>query len=722
MPTLWIDLETFNTQDISVGTYRYAETAEILIAAYAIDGGPSKVWDCTKIPGMPRDLVHALQDPTVGIVAHNAMFDRSVIREQNWPADQEGGFHGPDRWRCTMVHAMLHGFPGSLDQLCTILDLPQNQSKLGTGKSLIRRFCKPAASNHRADRYDRHSHPEEWAQFIEYARMDIDSMREVARRLPNWNCDWPMWRLDQRINDRGFRVDTDLTNAGMSAAQSEKDDMAREFSELTRYRVARPTQREQLRQFLNSEYDLDLENTQRSTLSPLVGTLDGDGNRLLELALAANKTSTAKYKALHHATSTDGRFRGGLQFSGAARTRRWGGRTFQPQNLPSRGLPPASEVNQFIAAIKLCCHGVLFSNPVYLMSAALRGVVLAAEGKRLEVADLSNIEGRVNAWLAGEQWKLDAFAAFDEGYGDDLYNITAGSILGKSPNEIAKSERNSFGKIPELALGYEGGYGAFQTFARAYGVQMRNFEHEIMASEAGTWVEKAEENWQSWGKKLAPDADPREWLLSECVKLSWRDKNSAIEQLWYDCKNAAFSAVESPGEIFPAGPHLKFKMVKHGFWYLLCRMPSGKTLTYFDPRIQREYEVRNPSDAAATETVWATEEPPRTVKGTGNRRLSYMGIDALTKQWRRLHTYGGKFVENACQSLSLDILQANMPLIEQAGYEIILTVHDEVVTEAPDTDGYSNSELSELLATNPPWAVGLPLSAAGFTDTRYRKD
>lgn len=191
---LYLDTETYNAEkDISAGTYEYARTAEIMLITYAFDDGPVRLWDLTKSGDLPTDLHDALLDyENTPITAHNAMFDRSVLAAQDWQLNWVGDYHEPHRWRCTMVKALMHGFPGSLDQLGNILGLPQDQTKLKDGKALIRRFCKPAPKNHKADRYDSTTHPEEWQKFCDYAVRDIEAMREIDRRLPDWNYRGPI--------------------------------------------------------------------------------------------------------------------------------------------------------------------------------------------------------------------------------------------------------------------------------------------------------------------------------------------------------------------------------------------------------------------------------------------------------------------------------------------------------------------------------------------------
>ena len=693
---LYLDLETYNEQDISVGTYRYAETAEVLLFAYALNGGPVKVWDCTQEP-FPTDLWNWLHDDEISLTAHNALFDRTIVTHAlDIPTRLE-------RWRCTMAKAYSHAFPGSLEACGAALGLPKNKAKLADGKKLINRFCKPAPRNHKAERYDHITHPNEWQRFKDYAAMDIEAMREVDKRLPSWNwkdSDIALYHLDQRINDRGFRVDQELTEAGAKAAQTDKARMAQEFIDLTGGVVEKPTQRDKFRNFLNTRFDLGIDNTRAETFRDILSSdqeLNPVCRRLMEISMLSNKTSTAKYATLAPAVSSDGRFRGGLQFRGAARTRRWAGRTFQPQNLPSRGLPAQRSIDIYIRALKADMHEVLFDDLMLYGSAALRGVVIAPEKQELAVADLSNIEGRILAWLAGETWKIKAFFDYDAGNGPDLYTITATSILGGDPYKVPKVTRNVFGKVPDLAFGYEGGYGACQTFAKAYGVSFFENWETIAENVDPKLIASAKANWTAWGEQRNPDADRQEWIASDVVKLAWRSRHPKSQQLWKACKEAAKSAILNPRREYKAGPWLRFKVLPHaGNSYLLCRLPSGNFLCYCAPRYHKKDDV-----------------------------ITYMGIDSTATggmfgKWQRLYTYGGKIVENACQSLAMDIMAANMPEIDASGFPIILTVHDEILAE-PDS-GKSAPELAELMTKTPEWLPNFPLAAAGFDTYRYRKD
>ena len=700
---LWLDRETFAEIDLKeVGVYRYAETAEDLLISYALGDGPAKVWDCTA-EEMHDELYYAMEDEDGEVWAHNAQFDRAI---HNGPNQLRLPRVVLERWRCSMAMALSHALPASLDELCRVLKVPADMAKIKDGKKLIGLFCKPQPANRKVRRATRLTHPAEWARFKEYAANDITAMRECVNRMPTWNWDASAvaeWHLDQRINARGFQVDQELTRAGARAAITEKERIATRFAELSNG-AFRPSQRELFREYLGQRLGTPLDNTQSGTFQVMLRdpAVPADVREMMELSIASNKTSTAKYAALDPAVGPDGRFRGGLQFAGAGRTRRWAGRLFQPQNLPSRGLPKPEEIADYIEHLKAGTHALFFDNLMLYGAAALRGCVVAAPGKKLAVADLSNIEGRVLAWIAQENWKLQAFRDYDAGTGPDLYNITAVSIIGGDPWKVEKKNRNAFGKVPDLASGYQGGVAGYQTFARAYGLKMSDFWDTIQKMVAPAHVAKARDNLTSWGRPQLEslEIDETEWVASETCKLAWRARHPATVKFWYALGGAAKDAIRNPGQVFHVAPFIKLRTVVHrGQRWLVVALPSGRYLTYFEPHL-----VGQGRDESIAYWGEAAEE------------------GKTTRQWVRVFTHGGKMTGNCCQTIARDILAPALRTAETKGYLPVLTVHDEILTEAPDTDDYSAQGLVDILATNPAWAKDLPLAAAGFETKRYYKD
>jgi len=624
---LYLDRETFGELELpDVGAYQYAQSAHDLMISYAIDEAEPRVWDCTA-EEMHDELFYAMEEAEE-VWAHHAAFDRTI---HNGPKQLHLPRIDLERWRCSMALALSHALPGKLDSLCEVLDVPTELAKLKDGRKLLNLFTKPQPANRKIRIADRHTHPEEWKRFKLYAANDITAMRECMRRMPRWNWDASAvaeWHLDQRINDRGFATDRELCVAGANAAVVEKERIGVRFRELTRGVVDRPSQRDQFKAYLNDQFGLGLDNTRGETFQQLLkGTVEPRCRELMELSIASNKTSTAKYAALLPAIGADGRFRGGLQFAGASRTRRWAGRLFQPQNLPSRGLPAPAVVENYIDHLKAGVHDLFHSDLMLLGAASLRGLVVPEKGNKLVVADLSNIEGRVLAWLAGEKWKLDAFRAYDAGTGPDLYNITAVSIIGGDPWNVSKKDRNVFGKVPDLASGYQGGVAGYQTFAKAYGVRMADHWGTIQKMIDPMHVAKARENLDNWGyPQLASlEISETEWLASETCKLAWRGRHVATVKLWYALQDAAINAINEWGKVFTVGQFLKLRCVTHkGKRWLVVRLPSGRMLTYFEPHLLPGNKGR-PSIAYWGE---ASEE------------------GKTTRQWIRVFTHGGKMTGN----------------------------------------------------------------------------
>lgn len=697
MTTLWFDCESFSECDLKAhGTHRYAEhpSTEITVAQWAVDDGEPVVVDQTgrspvANPYPRADLKALLLNPTTTIVAHNSMFDRTLLRHC-WGIDVP-----VERWQDTMIKAMAHGLPGSLDKIGQIVGLPDDQAKDKRGRELIQLFCKPRPKGHTLRRATRETHPKEWAEFLEYSHQDIVAMRAIDQRLPGWNyraghAELGLWHLDQQINDRGVAVDRDLADAAIEAVRREQVRLKAEVNEQTDGLVTNASQRDNLLAFICAEYGVDLPDMKADTLRRRVDdpNLPEGVRLLLSIRLEATKTSTAKYKALVKATSADGRLRNTLQFAGAQRTARWAGRIFQPQNMPRPDMDQ-DDIDTGIDALKANCADLFFDNVMRLTANTVRGCIVAPPHKKLVIADLSNIEGRGLAFLAGERWKLKAFAEFDQGIGHDLYKLAYARSFNVDPADVTKSGRQ-IGKVQELGLGYEGGVAAFLTFAAVYNMDLAELAKAVMATATPEALEKAQGMW-GWakGKKRTLGLPMETYVACEILKRAWRDAHPATEALWKAAGDSVRAAIGNPGVTFDIGQHLKARV--DGKW-LRIRLPSGRYLCYINPSVADDGQI------------------------------SYFGVNQYTRQWGSIKTYGGKLVENCTQAFARDILAYNMPGIEAKGYEIVLSVHDELLTETPDRPEFNADVLGQMMATAPAWAQGIPLTAAGFETTRYRKD
>ena len=686
MATLFLDLETFCETPISHGTHRYAETVEITVAAWAWDDGDVHLGDFTREDADLAAFYESVINPADRVVIHNSQFDRTVLRHSgiDLPADKIID---------TMVIARAHSLPGSLGQLCDILQIPTDQAKDKRGKSLIQLFCKPRPKKQKIRRATAKTHPKEWQEFLDYARLDIEAMRAVYKKLPKWNlteAERELWLLDQKINDRGVCIDMQLVCSAIAAVDRAQEGLAEDAHRLTDGAVQAATQRDAMLRHILEAHGVELENLRGSTVEQLLedDNLHPDLRELLSVRLQASTTSTAKYKALDRAVSSDGRLRGTLEFCGAGRTGRWSGRLFQPQNI-ARGTVKDEELELGIEAMKADIADVIAPNVMELASSAIRGCIIAPPGKKLVVADLSNIEGRVLAWLAGETWKLKAFADFDRGIGADLYKLAYARSFRVEPDTVTKDQRQ-IGKVQELAMGYEGGVGAFITFATAYGIDLDELAQRARPALGAGLIAEAEDahEWFKKQKRSTHGLERETWVVIDGIKRAWRYAHPNTTVFWRDLAEAARSAIGMPGQSASCG-HLK--LVKRGAW-LLIGLPSGRSLCYPGARVENDGSI------------------------------SYMGINQYSRRWERLKTYGGKLAENVTQAVARDVMAAGMTKAEAHGYGVVLSVHDELICETPDDLLYSAQGLADLMSIAPPWAEGLPLAAAGFETHRYRKD
>lgn len=681
MHKLYIDLETFSEVNLlTCGTHVYASNSEILLIAYAIGDAPAKVI----IGGQfNEELLQVWNDPDYYVVAHNSHFDRTVLAAHGYTLPIE-------RWYDTMVKAFAHSLPGRLGVLSEVFRLPSDKAKDKEGRRLILLFCKPRPKSSKLRRASQHTHPEEWQRFVEYARLDVESMREIDKLTPKWNylsSELALWHLDQRINDRGVCIDTELVCNAIKAIDLAQKVLASKTSKATNGDVVSANKRDALLKYILEAYGIELPDMQKSTLERRLNDPDLPEavKELLLLRLNTATTSTAKYKTLFRSTSADGRLRGTLQFDGATRTGRWAGRMFQPQNLPRPTLKQ-DDINLGITALKAGGAELVYDDIMELTSSAIRGCIVAPAGSKLVIADLSNIEGRVLAWLAGEEWKLEAFRDYDRGTGHDLYKLAYAKAFNIRPEDVNKSQRQ-IGKVMELGLGYEGGVGAFLTFAANYGIDLEAMAEQAVIPDE-IWQE-AQRAWDWFVEQKRPTfgLSNTVWCVCDSFKRTWRQAHIKVSTFWKDLEGAAVKVI-STGRTMQCR---RLTLDRQGAW-LRIRLPSGRFVCY----------------------------PAACVNDEG--KLSYMGIDQYKKKWTRIKTYGGKLVENVTQAVARDILADSMPKIEAAGYRIVLTVHDEIISEAPDNGAFSHEALASLMATNPSWAQGLPLAAAGFEDYRYRKD
>lgn len=544
MTVLQIDLETYSSVDLTKsGVHRYVEAPdfEILLFAYAYNDDPVTVIDLTAFEELPEQVMHDLVDPFVTKTAYNAAFERTAI------AKHFGIECNPHQWQCTSVWALTLGLPGYLEGVAEVLKLEaQKDTK---GKNLIKYFsvpCKPTKANGERMRNCPHHASEKWEEYKAYNRQDVVVEREVRRKLERFPVpehERRLWALDQKINDRGIRLDPVLMRQAIACDEQYEARLVQEARELTG--LENPNSLPQIKGWL-VDRGLETPDGLSKEFMPVLldAAPDDETRRVLELRQEMSKTSVDKYNAMQRSICSDDRARGLLQFCGANRTWRWAGRLIQVQNLPQNKIEDLALAREILRSGDFEMLEMLFGAPPFVLSQLIRTAFIPSEGRRFIVSDFAAIEARVIAWLADEHWVLDVF----RGHGK-IYEATASNMFGVPFETIVKGHANyelrARGKVAVLACGYQGG------------------ENALAAMDSK--------------KEIDPNEYPR--LVKQ-----WRDANPNIRKLWYAAEEAAVRAVDEK------------TMVKlaHGVQYryeagvLFADLPSGRSLAYVNPRIKPE--------------------------------------------------------------------------------------------------------------------------------------
>ncbi|HBH3842092.1 TPA: DNA polymerase [Clostridioides difficile] len=652
MRTLSIDIETYSDLDIKkVGVYRYVDSAnfEILLFAYAFDNEEVKVIDLVNDEELPKEVIEALNDNKVIKSAFNANFERTAISKfLNINLK-------PNEWSCTMIKALTLGLPGSLDSVSKALKFNEDKQKMKEGKALIQYFCKPCKAT-KVNKGRTRNLPihdmEKWNKFKEYCKQDVVVEREIRNKLSKYKTterEIKLWYLDQRINDTGIKVDTELIENAIECDKRYTEKLTKEAIKITG--LNNPNSLAQLKKWLSDKVGFEITSLTKESIPEILKQVDDENVvRTLELRKLMSKTSIKKYEAMKLAKGNDNRVRGLLQFYGANRTGRWAGRLVQVQNLPQNHIEDLDLARNLLKEGDFDLIELLYDSVPDVLSQLIRTAFIPSEGHRFIVSDFSAIEARVIAWLAGEKWRLDVFNSHGK-----IYEASASQMFKVPIESIKKGDPlRQKGKISELALGYGGSIGALTSMGAI---------------------------------KMGLDEDELQPLVT-----TWRNANPNITKFWWDVDKAAKKAIKDRTIV----------EIQHGIKFiynpgvLFIELPSSRRLSYLRPKI----------------------EPHTTFSGD---KITYEGMEQTSKQWKRIDTYGPKLVENIVQATARDCLREAMFNVTDAGYSIVMHVHDELVIDV-DKKGGSLEEVNSIMGKEISWAKGLPLKADGYECDYYKKD
>ena len=673
-------METRSRVDLrACGVYVYAEdpSTEIFCIAFKLGDGETKLF----IPHPARDIIHkgnfyrwpesvpsddlknAIEQATT-IEAHNMQFEATLWHHV---MHKRYGFLDlpKEKLRCSAAKASTFALPRDLKRACLSLGVPQQKDQ--TGYRIMMKMCKPRKPT-KNNPAEWHEDPAEFKILCEYCIQDVEAEHALSNALYDLSDkELEVFQLDMKINDRGVKVDIPSIDNLIEKVKIKENSLLLEVQSLTRGALRSVRQVTQTILWLRTKgvTTLDLK---KDTVQKLLKQSDMDpkARRMLEIRQSLSKSSVSKLTAMKKRASKGDRVRGTLMYHGA-NTGRWAGKGIQPQNLPRDSFDEKHINNVLDSDTDLI--DMLYDCTLVAASKSIRGMITCDEGNELLCADFSAIEARVLAWLAGEKSVLKAFEN-----GLDLYKVAATDIYHVGYDAVTKEQR-AVGKVCILALGYQGWLGAFQAMAEGYGVEV-------------------------------PEDDAKEIIMN------WRQANGNIVKMWAGLYDTAKKAILT-GE-----PH-SYGNIKYGMRnnFLHCRLPSGRLLAYYKPRITTAkvtyYEM-------VTTVIAGVEHKKKVSRTVEKEVIAYMGIDSLTNKWMELNTYGGKLAENVTQAVARDILSEALLRLDDVGFNIVLHVHDEIIAEEKISE-VSLGEFELIMAETPEWLKGCPMEVEGWKGKRYRK-
>ena len=763
-PKATIDFETRSAADImKVGAWKYSQDPSTQVMCLAVQ---LPHWDRPHLwhPAYPHlgieeenrwVLDHLFVYVAMGglVEAHNAFFERSIwtnicTPKLNWPRVPEG------QWRCSAAKASMYSIPRSLGGACAALDLPVQKD--GEGRKVMLKVCKPRKPR-KAEQalisrlqeletgplsleaideitslqaqltalgYDfelkllYHESVEDFQTLWDYCLTDVASEHCLSEALPDLpENELRVWQMDQAMNLRGVLADVNLAKAALRLVDKVTAQMNRELVAITDGAIEKASQRATVKRWL-ADQGVHLPDTQGATLDKwtakdeLKETKPGV-HRVLVIVREVNRTSTAKYKACLAYAAADGYLRDMMMYHGAS-TGRWSGKGLQPHNFPRGDVKDMGAACEAILTEDIAMIRALYGEVITLLSGTLRGLIVSPPGKDLMVADYAAIEARVVLWLAGQEDALEVFRT-----GKCIYCDMATGIYGYLVIKGKHIDERQMGKQAILGLGFGMGFVTFLLTCRKYKItftpaQARKIVGagwaDVEAYIRGYFYPEMKENAKKGARATGTQRRRRletnglmledvihELVLMKYVVDVYRGKYPRVEAMWTAVEEAAIAAVRSPGrEVYSELGKCTFVVQGR---FLKCILPSGRALHYCDPRL------------VTRKTPW----------GADKSILLFMGVDALTKQWTQLDTYGGKLVENITQAVARDLMaEAMLAADDSLIYDVILSVHDELIAEVEEGVG-SVREFEELISRTPAWAAGCPVAAEGWRGKRYRK-
>jgi len=708
-----LDYETASEADLEIvglANYMSHPSTRVLMACYAEGDHRVKCWEPHLNPKIPNELHDALTDPFVSVKAWGVSFERQATKRLlriDKPREE---------WRCVMVKSRYLSLPGSLEDAGKILGLKESEAKIEDGKRLIKKFCSAESLGGEETLYglstatfrDWSTDPEDWEKFKEYCARDVVAERTIEKKLnkfPLPEHEWATWALGEKVNETGWCVDMALVTGAKFVVEKELERLNARLLEITN--LSNPNSPAQLQPWLQERGYCFSSIDKNFSARALNGecNLAPEAREVLLLRGQTAKSSVRKYTNIADMVSADGRLRHQYTFMGAARTGRWAAHGVNVGNLPKPEKAVEKKMQRAIELVRSADYDGIrleFEKPLDVVSSTVRASFRAPEGKKLVVADLASIENLGASFIARCESGLQVFRDDRDPYLDfamHFYHQPYEELAAEYDEGRGNKTKRTMCKPATLGSGFGLGPGK-----------------EVIDAETG---EKTWEGLLGYARAMNVVM-----TLEEATKAIqvFRSVYPEIPRCWKDLERAAKRAVKNPGQLVGAGvPHTQrekdwfeeqdrkiydpiISFLCHGTKVLELRLPSGRSLHYIDPQVEEE------------KYTWKGKE-------LVGEKLSYYGKEQNSVHWGRVPTHGGKIFENADQAWARDILVNGMHEADRAGFEIMGSTYDELITLVDEGSPLGLTQLCACMTKKPHWMPeGIPLKAAGYEAKEYRKD
>lgn len=672
------DFETYSECNLKKrGLWPYAmdPSTRVLCVGYAYADEPAQIW----VPDSGEEIPRFFRGPEdYELHAWNSLFEWAI-----WTHVLKMPTPPMEHWHDTAALAGAMALPRALGNCGSALGISADKAKNKRGYDLIKMLSIPHKKN---------GDPDLLQEMYQYCMQDVVAERAISKKLYKLvEKEREIWVLDQLINIRGIGADVGLMDNAIQIYAEAFEELLFKLKSATG--LSNPNSPKQFLDWLVDKGHI-IDNVQKGTLTELIDGMDTYGtHEAIKLRLKLAKTAPKKYASMRDRVAPDSRLHGNTMYHGAS-TGRWSSTGVNLQNI-ARPTLDAEHCIDLINGGDLEVFDLVDHDPMESLSSAIRGVLVPEQGKKLIIGDFASIESRALAWLAGEEEKLEVFRTHGK-----VYEYLASKIYSKDIKDVTKDER-FVGKTGELACGFQGGAGALTRMAANYGTELSKGE-------------------------------------AENIKNGWRKANPEICNFWTLCEDAAIAAILHPCQIFTA-KKVKYTVSNNFLW---CLLPSGRKLAYHRPYLKTQIVnlIRVPEITEDEEVICpgyniVYNPHEHTVEGFKEIARSmgldihsfevptiyFWGVNSTTRKWTVQSTYGGKLVENITQAVARDLMAEAMLILDAESYTIVLTVHDEIISEVPTDGGFTADTFTKLMETIPEWAEGLPIQVEAYEAERYRK-